>query len=365
MIMKTTFLFAKTQLVRVFRDPVTVIVLFAIPVLLLVLFGAFTKGTEDLKLKVAVVNSSKEAFAGEFAKQLEKVKVIDQPDEKLNLEDAKREMRSGELDGIIELPADFGRLSNGAPTGTARVYFDQTDTTTGDIVSSVMTGVIDENNQQIIGVPMPLAIERISISGSGARIFDGLYAIFTSMAIMMVGIFAVASSIPADKKSGALRRLRVTPLKSSNLVVGTMLAYAVVAILAVILMTVIAILAFGLEMKGSWWDFAGFSLLAIIMFLAFGLMVGGWAKNSTQADIYGQIIFIASLAFSGLWFPRALLPEWLQEVTSYLPLTPVVDGIRSIVTEGAALMSLGMEVMIVVAWMVVVTLVGVKTFRWE
>lgn len=363
--MKTTFLFAKTQLVRVFRDPVTLIVLFAIPVLLLVLFGAFTKGTEDLKLKVAVVNNSHEAFAGEFAQQLEKVEILDQPNEALSLDEAKKQMRSDELDGIIELPEGFGRSENSVPSGTARIYFDQTDATTGDIVSSVMTRVIDESNKQLTGVTMPLAVERVSISGSGARIFDGLYAIFTSMAIMMVGIFAVASSIPADKKSGALRRLRVTPLRSSHLVMGTMVAYAVVAVVAVVLMTMIAILAFGLEMKGSWWDFAGFSLLAIVLFLAFGMMVGGWAKNSTQADIYGQIIFIASLAFSGLWFPRALLPEWLQAITEYLPLTPVVDGIRSIVTEGTALTSLGTEVAIVAVWTVVVTLIGVKTFRWE
>ncbi len=363
--MKTTFLFAKTQLTRVFRDPVTLIVLFAIPLLLLVLFGAFTKGTEDLKLKVAVVNNSSEPFAAEFSKQLEKVKILDQPEKKPGLDEAKKQMRSDELDGIVELPENFGKASQGVPAGTVRVYFDQTDNTTGDIVTGVMTQVIEETNKQVTGVQMPLAVERVSISGSGARIFDGLYAMFTSMAIMMVGIFAVASTIPADKKSGALRRLRVTPLKSSQLVIGTMLAYAIVAILAVTLMTVLAILAFGLEMKGSWLDFAGFSLLAIAMFLAFGMMVGGWAKNTTQSDIYGQIIFISSLAFSGLWFPRALLPEWLQTITSYLPLTPVVDGIRSIVTEGAAIASLGMEMAVIVGWLVVVTIVGIKTFRWE
>ena len=95
--MKTTFLFAKTQLIRVFRDPVTIIVLFAIPILLLVLFGAFTKGTDNLKLKVAVVNDSSEQFAGTFTKQLDKVEVLDQPDEKVNIDIAKQQMREGEL----------------------------------------------------------------------------------------------------------------------------------------------------------------------------------------------------------------------------------------------------------------------------
>lgn len=363
--MKTTLLFAKTQLTRVFRDPVTLIVLFAIPLLLIVLFGAFTKGTDNISLKVAIVNNSQEAFAGEFAKSLKEVKAFKLPDGTPTIDEAKQQMRNDELDGIIELPAGFGQVANGMPEGKARVYFDQTDTATGDIVSSIMNNVIVEANKQITGMSMPLAIERTPISGSGVRIFDSLYAMFTSMAIMMVGIFGVASTIATDKKAGILRRLKATPLRSSQLVVGMSLAFAVVSLLAVVLMTTIAITVFGLQMRGDWFILAGIVALATILMLGFGLAIGGWSKNGTQADIYGQIVFISSLAFSGLWFPRALMPEWLQSITAFLPLTPIIDSIRNVVTEGATFASLGFELAVIAGWIVVVFVVGIKTFKWE
>ena len=79
--MKTTLLFAKTQLVRVSRDIVTLIVLFSIPALLLIVFGAFTTNTDNISLRVAVVNQSESSFAGEFESQLDKVEILKQPDE--------------------------------------------------------------------------------------------------------------------------------------------------------------------------------------------------------------------------------------------------------------------------------------------
>lgn len=363
--MKTTFLFAKTQLKRVFRDPVTLIVLFAIPVLLLVMFGAFTRGTDNVSLRVAVINNSKEAFATTFADGLKDVKVFKQSDEKLTLHEAKQKMREDQLDGIVELPSGFGKPVNNIPGGKVKVYYDETEITTGDIVSSVMNSVVEQTNQRLTGSPLPLEVERTPLAGSGAKIFDGLFAMFTSMAIMMVGIFGVASAIPYDKKSGILRRLRVTPLKTSQFIFGMTFAYLVVGILAVILMTVLAVVAFGLVMKGSWLDFGIFAVLTTTLMIGFGLMVGGWAKNTTQSDIYGQIIFIGSLAFSGLWFPRSLMPEWLQSVTAFLPLTPIIEGIGRIVTEGATLFSLGSQLLIIAIWAVIVLIVGIKTFRWE
>lgn len=363
--MKTALLMAKTQLLRVTRDPVTLIVLFAIPILLLVMFGAFMSNTDNISLRVAVVNNSSEKFAKDFSKQLEGVKVFKQPEKQLSLDEAKQKMRDDELDGIVELPSGFGKIDKNVPSGKAKVYFDQTDATTGDIVSSVMNSVIEASNKQITGANLPLSVERESIAGSGGRFFDSIFAMFTAMAIMMVGIFGAASAIPYDKKSGVLRRLRVTPLKTRDFVFGMMTTYLIVGMTAVILMTSLAVLLFNLEMKGSWLDLGIFTFLATILMVGFGLAVGGWAKNSTQADIYGQIIFLTSMAFSGLWFPRALMPDWLQSITSFLPLTSIIDGIRSIVTEGASIMSLGSELMIIAVWAVVITIIGIKTFRWE
>lgn len=363
--MKTTFLFAKIQLLRVSRDIVTLIVLFSIPALLLILFGAFTTNTDNISLRVAVVNQSESAFASEFEKQLNKVEILKQPDSELSQKDAEEKIKSGDLDAAVILPSTFGNLTNNMPSGEAKIFVNQSSLSTGDIVMGVMNQIIDQTNVAITGSQPPLTVSRATIDGQSPRVFDNLYAMFTAMGIMMVGIFGVASAIPADKKSGMLRRLRVTPLKSSQLIIGISLAFLAVSLLSVVFMTVLAVGAFGMTMHGSWLDFSVIVLLASALMIAFGVLVGGWAKNTTQSDIYGQIIFIGSLAFSGLWVPRALMPEWLQGITAYLPLTPVIESLQRIVIEGASLMSLGFQIAVIVGWLIVITLLSIKTFRWE
>ncbi len=364
--MKTTLHYAKIQLLRILRDPVTLVVLLGIPVLLLLVFGAFVGGdNSNVSLRVAIVNQSEEEFATEFAKNLESVEVFKVETEEVSLDVAKDKMRGGDLDGIIVLGSAFGTTRDNLPSGTAEVIVDQSSLSTGDIMMGVMRSVADQTNQAITGREPPIMIERTTVQGTNARVIDTLYAMFTAMAIMMVGIFGVASTIPADKKSGVLRRMRVTPFRSSQLIGGMVLAFMILSLLAVTTMTLLAIFGFNLQMHGSWFDFGLFVLIASMLMIALGVMVGGWAKNTTQADIYGQIIFLGSLAFSGLWVPRALMPEWLQTATSFLPLTPLIEGLGRIVTEGVSITNLGFQLAIIAGWFAVAFIVGAKTFRWE
>lgn len=362
---RTMLALAKTQLKRNLRDPITSIVLFGIPVLLLLVFGALLGNTNNIKLRVAVINESNHAFAQQFTEALDNISVINQPDEALSFEEARDKMKNGELDGIVELPHEFGNEIAGEPRGALKVYYDTADTQTGDIVASVMRSIVDESNQQITGAQQPITIERESIGVNQVSAFDNVFAMFTGMAVLMVGVFGVASSIPADKKTGILRRLHVTPLKSSQLLGGTMIAFGTIALIAVLIMTLLAVLVFNLNMHGDWLTYGAFMIFATIMMLGFGLAIASLAKNSTQADIIGQVVFLASLAVSGVWFPRALMPELLQNITFAMPLTPIIDGIREIVGEGATLAALGPELLVIAVWSVVLYGFGAKLFRWS
>lgn len=68
---------------------------------------------------------------------------------------------------------------------------------------------------------------------------------------------------------------------------------------------------------------------------------------------------------SGTFFPRFLMPEWLQNVSGFLPLTPVIDGIRLIATEGKHLTQIGSQLGLIAIWLVVIYVIAFRVFRWE
>jgi ABC-2 type transport system permease protein len=59
------------------------------------------------------------------------------------------------------------------------------------------------------------------------------------------------------------------------------------------------------------------------------------------------------------------MPEWLQGVSTYLPLTPIIDGIRLIATEGKHLTDIMPQIGLIGIWTVVIYLIAFRVFRWE
>jgi len=99
--------------------------------------------------------------------------------------------------------------------------------------------------------------------------------------------------------------------------------------------------------------------------LGIGLALGGWAKNERQAAPLGNIIVFPMMFLTGIFFPRFLMPEWLQHITTFMPLTPVIDGARMILAEGKSLLDLGPQLGIMAIWLVIIYAIAFRVFRWE
>ena len=99
--------------------------------------------------------------------------------------------------------------------------------------------------------------------------------------------------------------------------------------------------------------------------LGIGLALGGWARNERQAAPLSNIVTFPMMFLSGTFFPRFLMPEWLQGISGFLPLTPVIDGIRYIVNEGYTITQLGPQLGLMLGWMVVIYFIAFRVFRWE
>jgi ABC-2 type transport system permease protein len=126
-----------------------------------------------------------------------------------------------------------------------------------------------------------------------------------------------------------------------------------------------AITIFHLHVVGNWLLIIGWLVLSIIMILGIGLAIGGWAKNERQAAPLSNIVVFPMMFLSGTFFPRFLMPEWLQGITNWLPLSPVIDGIRLITTEGKGIMDLGAQLGVIAVWIVVIYIIAFRSFRWE
>jgi ABC-2 type transport system permease protein len=118
-------------------------------------------------------------------------------------------------------------------------------------------------------------------------------------------------------------------------------------------------------MQGDYLSFAAIIALGAILMFGFGMAIGGWAKNENQAAPLANLTAFPMMFLSGTFFPRFLMPEWLQSVSAFLPLTPLVDGIRYIIVEGKTLLDIGPQLALISIWIAAIYFVAFRVFRWE
>jgi len=183
--------------------------------------------------------------------------------------------------------------------------------------------------------------------------------------ILGLGIFGPTTVFPQMKQKGILKRLHTTTLKVRQYFIANALSSSIIGIVSVAMMFVAARIFFDLNMNGDYLSLMAIVVLGTITLFGIGLAIGGWAKNENQAAPLAQIVTFPMMFLSGVFFPRFAMPEILQRVSSFFPLTPVVDGVRLIVTEGRTIFDLGPQVGLLAAWIVIIYTIAFRAFRWE
>ncbi len=358
--------FVKIDVKRLFRDKVAIFFVFVFPLIFLIIFGSIFSGDNNISFRVALLNESKTEFSQEFSQKLKDNKVFEVDKDVATLDAAKEKMNRGQLDATIILPSSFGEVSDaGYPTGQAQILYDQSNQTAGQTLGSVMEGIFKDINTGLVPTEQPFTVKTESTATKGLTQFDYTFAGILGFTLLSLGIFGPTTVFPRLKQRGVLRRYHTTTLKVWQYFAGNVISNGIVGLLALAVMFTAAVTIFDLNMRGSYFNLIFVVLLGTIMLFGIGLALGGWAKNENQAAPLAQLVTLPMMFLSGVFFPTFLMPELLQNITKFIPLTPVVDSARMVITENASLMDLGPQLAVMIGWVIIVYALAFKVFRWE
>ena len=358
--------FARIDVKRLFRDKVAIFFVFVFPLIFLVIFGSIFSGEDGPNFNVAVINRSDTEFAQAFVTGLEESEIYSLESDGIEtFDDAEERLGRGEIDSIIELPEDFGVVVGGVPTGNILVFYDEGDEQLSGTLLAVLQGTVDQINSELVPIQPPFTLEAQTVQTANLTRFDYTFSGILGFTLLSLGIFGPTTVFPRLKQRGVLRRYKTTTLKVWQYFTGNVISNAFIGLLALVLMFLAAVLFFDLNMRGSYINLGIVVLLGTILMFGIGLALGGWAKNENQAAPLAQLVTLPMMFLSGVFFPVFLMPEFLQNITQFIPLTPIIDSIRQVITENASLLDLGSEMVIILGWTVIVYIIAFKVFRWE
>lgn len=365
--MYTVLTFVKINTKRFFRDRLAIFFSIGFPLVFLLVFGNIYGNTSNYSFRVAIINESNTSFAEQFTKSLKDSEIINVSEEITTIDSAKDKMSQSEIDATLLLPDNFGLIIEGSnfPSGEAEIIYTQNNQQSAQVLGGIIEAQFKEINAKFVQNITPFEVKLTQLNEKSLSAFDYTFAGLLGFSILAIGVFGPINVFPELKKMGILRRLSTTPLKVWQYFLSTMIGQAIIGIISLSLMFVVAIYLFDLKIAGNMFELAGFIILSIITILGIGLALGGWAKNERQVAPLSNIVTFPMMFLSGTFFPRFLMPEWLQNISSILPLTPVIDGIRLITTEGRNYIDIMPQLGLILVWMVIIYAIAFKVFRWE
>ena len=374
MSLRRTFAITARLMAQFRHDHRTLAILFVTPLIVLALFAVLLR-TDTPDPRVGLVVTGEGGVGSVIAEAFEEVDTLDVTRID-SADDADAQLRDEELDAYIVL------ASTPDPDGVLHpeIVVEGTDPQITGMVpaalqQAVLAGIAEFAPPIPSGVEAP-ALPRVEpevralYGGTGDEELDSLDLLggpFIGLLVFLLVYVVTSVSFLRERSLGTLERLMASPLRRTEIVVGYMLGFTIIALVQAAEVLGFSLLVLDLYNAGSVWLLFGLEVVLAIGAVSLGIFLSTFARNEFQAVQFIPIVVVPQVLLSGLLVPVESEPEWLQVVSNVLPLTYAVDALREVMLKGADLASsrVQLDVAVLVAFCVVLIVAAAATLRRE
>jgi ABC-2 type transport system permease protein len=179
----------------------------------------------------------------------------------------------------------------------------------------------------ILGVPCLLELLLQQLFGRHSAVFQHVGAPLLGL-FPFIAMFLVTSiTMLRERTTGTLERLMTLPLHKVDVLAGYGLAFAAVAVVQAVLVSLLAFGLLGLEVAGPKWVVVVLAVANAVLGSTLGLFVSAYAQTEFQAVQFMPAVVFPQILLCGLFVPRAEMAAWLRAISYALPLTYAYDAL--------------------------------------
>jgi len=360
---------AKKETIQIRRDGRSLGLAFALPVLLLWIFGVAI--TTDIKdIHTAVLDRDNTAASRALVAAFGQSGYFSIRASLTRAEEAEGLIRRGTVRMALVIPERFGADLASGRAAPVEVVLDGSDAKTANVARGYADAIARSYSSRIrvtahAAPPAVQADTRVwfneTLDGR-AMVVPGLIAVIMSIISAMLTSLTIAR----EWERGTMEQLAATPVGRAEVIFGKLLPYLVIALIDVAIAVVCCVYLFDVPFRGSLAVFGLVSFVFLSGVLGLGILISSALKSQLLA-IQGSIFatYMPALLLSGFFFSVSSMPAVLQLLSRLVPARYYVE-----ITRGVFLRGIGLEViwppLIGLAVFAAATIsLALKTFRKE
>ena len=344
------------RLLEFVRDPGAIFWVFGFPVLLAIVLGIAFRDQGPERPRIAVVG----ADAKEVVSRLEadgRVEVVEvaRGANGSTIESAANDaLRLGRVDLLVDAAAER--------TGPPRISYRFDPTRPGAHGARML---VDDSIQRSFGRADIVKSSESHVSEPGGRYIDFLLPGLIGLNVMGSCMWGMGYSIVDARRRKLLKRFAVTPMRRTHYQLSFMLSRLVFLAAEIAVIVTFGWLAFGVRVHGSIAALGAIAILSTFSFSGLALLIASRTESTEVAAGWMNFVQMPMWLFSGCFFDYSRFPDAVQPLIKVLPLTAFNDAARAIINEGASIVAVAPQVLILCAWGAVGFVVAMKIFRWQ
>lgn len=371
--MKQLSAFVRKEFYHIFRDVRTMMILLAMPVVLIIIFG-YAITTEIKRVPIAILDQSRDEVTTRLAARLAASDYFDLYAMPRDEAEAEALFRQGKVRLVIVFPPQFASTRD----AQVQIQADATDPNEATQLSGYATAIIAASRGEIQSSLVPAfdAGSQMNRRDSGVTpvvhllynpLMKGAYNFVPGvMGLILILICAMMTSvgIVKEKEIGTMEVLLVSPLKPIYIVLAKATPYLLLSMVNIA--TILSLSYFLLEVPiaGSLTLLVLVSILYAIVSLCLGLLISTIADTQQAAMlISGMALMLPVMLLSGMMFPIENMPPILQWLSNIVPAKWYIIAVKDVMIKGLPAVAILKEIGILALMAVVLIAWSVKRFK--
>lgn len=365
---------ARKEVLHIRRDPRSLAMGIAIPMLLLVLFGyALTLDVDDVPLVVwdqSETPASRELIAGFQGSRYFSLR----SSYASSYAEIERAIDLGEALMAIVVPPALGRETGTGTVPVVQMLVDGSDSNTAALAIGYGESVVRRWSQEVAlarlqrrgGRSMELPLEVRPRVWFNADLESKNYIIPGLIAVIMMVIAALLTSLTVAREweTGTMEQVISTPLKGPELILGKFLPYFGIGLLDVLLAVLMGAFVFAVPLRGSVTLLFVLAAVFLTGTLALGLAISIVTRGQLLASQLAMVLtFLPAFMLSGFMYNIDNMPRAIRAVTYLVPARYFVTLLKGIYLKGIGLDLLALPALLLALFSVVMFAVAIFAFH--
>jgi ABC-2 type transport system permease protein len=257
------------------------------------------------------------------------------------MREAEQLMLAREVDGVVRIRSDFTRQL-AAGKGTIQVLVHGGDANRARIIQGYVQGAMaawaarKASEGDAVTEPVgSVTIEQRQWFNEANNSTHFLVPGLIVLVMTLIGAFLTALVMAREWERGTLEALFVTPVRATEILLGKIVPYFAVGLIALMLCLIAAKVLFFVPLRGSLLLLLFASMLYLLVALGIGLLISSATKNQFLASQIALVAsFLPALMLSGFLFDLRSLPTVVRAISMVLPATYYVEFLQTIFLAG-------------------------------